>query len=232
MIPNLMNRIPKAILLGGLFLFLARGQAYSQESVMDEVSYTYLNKLIDTAKKYYPKMLAFDHRINISNSNIKKAKLSWFDVLSFSYLYSPNNTNTLVNPSLFNGYQLGLFVNIGGLITKPQNIKQAREQLVIDQLAKQEYALNIEADVKARYFRYVKQRTMLKMMTQAALDAENAMKDIRYRYEKSEVSFDEYNKALLTMADRRQSVIEAQGEMLIAKSSLEELTVKKLEEIN
>jgi outer membrane protein TolC len=136
-----------------------------------------------------------------------------------------------VNPSLFNGYQLGLYVNIGSLISKPQNVKQAREQLAINQLEKEEYDLNIEAEVRMRYFRYVKEVTMLKAMSQGLVDAENAMKQIRYKFEKSEASFDDYSKALLAYADRKQSVIESQGALLVAKSSLEELTVKKLEYI-
>ncbi|NCI45549.1 TolC family protein [Sediminibacterium soli] len=206
-------------------------QAQESVNVNDEVSYPFLGKLIDTARKYYPKMRSFDHRINIANSNITKARLSWFDIFTFSYLYSPNNSTTLVNPSLFNGYQLGMFVNIGSLITKPHNIRQAREQLAISKLDKEEYNLNIEAEVKMRYFRYVKELTMLKAMSQGLVDAENAMKQLRYKFEKSETTFEEYSRSLLVYADRRQSVIESQGALLVAKSSLEELVVKKLEDI-
>lgn len=223
----------KRLFAGAILLLALQASLYAQEnvSVNDEVSYEYLNKLIDTAKKYYPKMRSFDHRINIAKTNIAKARLSWFDIFTFSYLYSPNNSTTLVNPSLFNGYQLGLYVNIGALVSKPQNVKQAREQLAINQLEKEEYNLNIEAEVRMRYFRYVKEVTMLKAMSQGLVDAENAMKQIRYKFEKSEASFDDYSKALLAYADRKQSVIESQGALLVAKSSLEELTVKKLEYI-
>jgi outer membrane protein TolC len=223
----------KRLFTGAILLLVLQARLYAQEnvSVNDEVSYEYLNRLIDTAKKYYPKMRSFDHRINIAKTNIAKARLSWFDIFTFSYLYSPNNSTTLVNPSLFNGYQLGLYVNIGALVSKPQNVKQAREQLAINQLEKEEYNLNIEAEVRMRYFRYVKEVTMLKAMSQGLVDAENAMKQIRYKFEKSEATFDDYSKALLAYADRKQSVIESQGALLVAKSSLEELTVKKLEYI-
>lgn len=206
---------------------------YAQEmvSVHDEVSYEFLGKLIDTAKKYYPKMQSFDHKINIARSNVTKARQSWFDIFTFSYLYSPNNSTTLVNPSLFNGYQLGLFVNVGSLISKPQNVKLAKEQLAINKLEKDEYDLNLATEVRARYFRYIKEVTMLKAMSQGMIDAENAMKQIKYRFEKSEATFEDYSKSLLTYADRKQSVIESQGAVLIARNSLEELTVKKLEEI-
>jgi outer membrane protein TolC len=225
-----MRLLTKILVLFLLFMTL-RSAAYAQDLLSEEISYTLMHKLIDTAKKYYPKMNAFDHRVNIANSNIKKARQSWYDIFTFSYLYSPNNSSTLVNPSLLNGYQLGVFVNIGALINKPQNIRQAKEQLAIDKLAKDEYMLNIEAEVKIRYFRYVKEITMLKSMTRALVDAEAEMKDVKYRFEKSETSFENYNKVILAYEDRKHSVIETQSAVLIAKASLEELTVKKLEEI-
>lgn len=213
------------------FLLFLGLNTRAQEGLNEEVSYEYLGKLIDTAKKYYPRMKTYDHRINIAKSDIKKSKLAWYDIFSFSYLHSPNNSTTLVNPSLFNGYQLGLYINFGAILTKPQAVKQAKEQLAISELEKQEYHLNIEAEVRMRYFRYVSELAVLKAMNVALVDAENAMKQVRYKFEKSETTFEEYSRALLVHTDRKQSVLERQGALLEAKSSLEELTVKKLEEI-
>jgi outer membrane protein TolC len=224
----------KKVWLLALPLLLGAKGIYAQDagsSVHEAVSVTFLNQLIDTAKKYYPKMKTFDHKISIANSNVSKARNAWFDIFTFAYQYSPNNSTTLVNPSILNGYQLGLFVNMGSLFTKPQGVKQAKEQLAINKLEKEEYIISIETEVKIRYFTYIKQVTILKAMTQGLIDAENAMKQVKYRFEKSEDSFDNYSKSLLTYADRKQSVIEAEGALLIAKSSLEELVCKKLEDI-
>jgi outer membrane protein TolC len=215
-----------------LLLYSGTVRSQSQESVMTEVSYPFLNRLVDTAKKYYPKMRTFDHRVNIANGNIKKAKLSWFDLFTFSYLYSPSNSTTLVNPSFLNGYQFGIFFNISSFFVKPQNIRQARDELAITQLEREEYHLNLEAEVRMRYFKYVQELTLLKVMSQALVDADNAMKQVRHKFEKSEETFDNYNKSLLVYADRRQAVVIAEGAVLIAKSSLEELICRKLEEIN
>lgn len=176
-------------------------------------------------------MQTFDHRIKIANSNIRRAQNSWFDMFTFAYQYSPNNSTTLVNPSILNGYQLGLYVNLGSMFIKPQAIKQAKEELAITKLEKQEYHLNLENEVKVRYFTYIKQLTMLKSMTQGLIDAENAMKQVKYRFEKSEDNFENYSKSMLTYSDRKQLVIEAEGALLIAKSNLEELLCKKLEDI-
>ena len=200
--------------------------------MLPDVSNSFLNKLIDTAKKYYPRVRSFDHRMNISMDNIKKAQISWFDLFTFSYLYSPNNSSTIVNPSTLNGYQFGVFFNIGNLLTKPHNIKQARDELAITKLQQEEYMLNITAEVKSRYYRYIQFVTLLKMRTLAAIDAENLVKMMKYKFEKSEETFEDYNRAITSYNDRRQSIIQSESDVLTAKSFLEEMIGKKLEEIN
>ncbi len=214
------------------FFMMCLTSLRSQESMLPEVSNSFLNKLIDTAKKYYPRVRSFDHRINISMDNIKKAQISWFDLFTFSYLYSPNNSSTIVNPSTLNGYQFGVFFNIGNLLTKPHNIKQAREELAITKLQQEEYMLNITAEVKSRYYRYIQFVTLLKIRTLAAIDAENLVKMMKYKFEKSEETFEDYNRAITSYNDRRQSIIQSESDVLTAKSFLEEMIGKKLEEIN
>ncbi|MEO7531735.1 MAG: TolC family protein [Sediminibacterium sp.] len=218
-----------------LVVLLLIGFSYNsraQESMIPEVSPEYLQRLVDTAKKYFPRMETFDHRAIIANENIKKAKLSWFELLTFSYLYSPNNSSTLVNPSTLNGYQFGIFFNLSSLFIRPHSIKQAKEELAISKLDKREYARNLEAEVKARYYRYVQAQVVMRIRKQTVIDAENILKQIQHKFEKSEDSFENFNKFSIAYADRRQAAIESEGTLLIAKSNLEELLGKKIEEIN
>lgn len=216
-----------------LFFVALSFRAQAQESMMHDISLDYLQRLIDTARKYFPRVAQFDHRAIAAEENVKKAKLSWFEPLTFSYQYSPNNSSTLINnPSILNGYQFGVFVNVGSLLTKGPAVKQAKEEVIINKLQKEEYLRNLEAEVKLRYYRYVQVQTVLKVRMQAAVDAENIMKQIRYKYEKNEDSYENFNKFSIAYADRRQAAIEAEGQVLMAKSALEEMVGKKLEEIN
>lgn len=208
------------------------GKASAQESMMHDVSLDYLQRLVDTAFKYFPRVAQFDHREIVATENVKKAKLAWLDPLTFSYVYSPNNSTTLVNPSILNGYQFGLYFNVGSLFTKGSSIKQAKEEVIINRLQKEEYKRNLEAEVKLRYYRYIQYQTVLKVRMQAAVDAENIMKQIRYKYEKNEDSYENFNKFSVAYADRRQAAIEAEGQVLMAKSALEEMVGKKLEDIH
>lgn len=198
---------------------------------MQDVSYKYLDVLVATAKANYPRMKTYLKKIDIAENGIKKAKLSWFDVFSFSFLYSPHSTTTLINPTFLNGYQVGMYVNVGSVLQKPAIIKQAKAELDIAKYEKEEYALNIEAAVKQRYFVYVQSLAMLKLKALSATDAESSMKQIKYRFEKGEETFQNFNNLAISYTDHLQSKIEAETSLLIAKSNLEELLGKKLEEI-
>jgi outer membrane protein TolC len=211
--------------------FIALSAVKGQESMMQDVDYALLQKLVETARTNYPKVKQLSHRILGSQAMVASARAAWFDILGFSYLYSPNNSTTLVNPSLFNGYQIGVSINLGTILQKGPNIRKAREDLYMAQEEKAEYLLNLEAMVRQRYFVYVQQLAVIRLRTNALLDMEGSVKEIRYKYEKGETGLDEYNRVLTSFADQASSKISAETAFLIAKSSLEELLGKPLEEI-
>src|SRR6476469_3706787 len=103
----------------------AQTSVSQQETMLYNVSDAYLQKLIDTAKENYPRMQVYNKRIENAETEVKRAKAGWFDALSFSYLYSPNNATTIVNPNLLNGYQVGMLVNMGSVLQRPSAIKKA-----------------------------------------------------------------------------------------------------------
>jgi outer membrane protein TolC len=199
--------------------------------MFSEINTVYLQKLIDTAKVYYPKYKTYDHRIKIADDNIKKTKVSWFDVLTFSLSYSPTNATSSATPTL-NGYQAGLFFNVGNLLVKPHNITQAKEELAIAELNKKEYILSIEAEVKTRYYKYIQELTILKLQKQKLLDRDILVTQSKHRFERGEETLENYTKAMSSYSDQKQVIFEVEGALLIAKSNLEEIVGKKLEEIN
>ena len=222
-----------ALLLTLLMLLTGHLRALGQDAITleDELSYAVLDKLIATARTHYPRGQAYESRVDIAEKSVKKARLSYFDILSFSYLFSPSNQAAALNPNMLTGYQFGFFANVGSLIQKPTVIRQARDELKVIEKEKEVYELTLEADVKRRYFEYVKAKALYRVVAQSVLDAQGVAEDIKYRFEKGEVTFETYNQALLDKTNRLQTKISYAGDVLIAKSSLEELLGKKLEEI-
>jgi len=214
-----------------LVLFLTIHTSRAQESLSKDISYDYLDKLITICKKNYPKIKMFEARVNVAEHNVKRTRLSYFDIFSAGYLYSPNSSSTAGTASFLGGYQLGFFANVGSILQKPSLIKQAKGELAAAEYDKQAFDLNMEAEVKKRYFTYIQKVAVLRIRSGAALDVESMLTTIKHRFEKGEESLENYNKALILKSEYEQNIINAEGDLLSAKSSLEELVGQKLEDI-
>lgn len=164
----------KYFFLVTLIIVLQTSYSRAQESMMSDVSYVFLEKLISTAKDNYPRMNSFENKI-------KDAK------------------------------------------TK-EKVKQAQYDL-------DEYHLSLETEVKRRYFTYLQTLSNLRLQTKLSSDALNVSNGVKTKYEKSEVSFEQYTLSQMSYSGALQSKIAAESNFLIAKASLEELLTKKIEEI-
>ena len=204
-----------------LFFFLCNVKLKAQESMIPEMSTPYLNQLIDTAKKYYPQVKIFKKRIDLAHINLQKTNLAWFDVFTVTVNYSPNGGTTSLNTPTLSGFQIGFFVNIGGLLQKPYLIKTAKEEVELAKLNQQENTMTIEADVKARYIKFVQTSVMLRVQSKIAIEAESFVKEARYKFEKGEVNFENFTKALIYETDNRKSVIDAEANLLLSRANLE-----------
>ncbi|MDD2792823.1 MAG: TolC family protein [Sediminibacterium sp.] len=232
-IRHLFQSVRKGLLVRvACFLFLVSGSSAvsAQESMIPELSYPFLEKLIFTARENYPRMKANQHRVRFAELNLKKNKLSWFDFFSLSAFYSPSTSVTLTNATL-TGVQIGLFINFSSIIQKPTMIKQSREELAIAKYTYDEMGLSVENMVKERYFKYIQYMTVLKLRSQAVIDAEALYKQIKFKFERGEDTFENYSKSLIQFVDNKQRLVETEGMLLISKSNLEEMIGKKLEEV-
>ncbi len=198
---------------------------------MSNISYPFLEKLVETAKTNYPKAKSFDVKVDIGLTEIKRAKLSYFDALSFSYLFNPANAASNPNSSILNGYRFGLVLNIGALLQKPAYVKQTKQNLEVSQYEKDAFMLSLEAMVRERYFTYIQTQTILKIVSNAVLDVESMLKESRYKFEKGEEGLEGYNRVLIMYSNQIQVKITSETAMLVAKGNLEELLGKKLEEV-
>ncbi|GHB61411.1 TolC family protein [Persicitalea jodogahamensis] len=216
-----------------LLLLLNNLPAAGQDEIdiQDEISYPLLERLIVIAKANYPTKKAFDTKVEIAEKGMKQARLSYFDIFSFSYLLTPFGSSQAINPNQLSGYQFGFFVNIGSLLQKPTQVKQANDLLQVADFEKNAYLLSLEAEVRQRYFEYAKTKALYRAVSKSFLDTQSLAEDTKYRYERGEITFDLYNRALLERATQQQSKITMAANILIAKSRLEELLGKKLEEI-
>jgi outer membrane protein TolC len=228
-----------------LFICLAAPQRLkAQNTLITEISEPYLAKLIDAAKTNQPRLKSLNNRINIAQGNISRAKLSYLDALTFSYVYQPNSTfnlnalQTTVSgdvannrTGLFKGTQFGVFFNLGSYLQKPYAVKQAKQELIVANNDIQESLITLTTQVKKRYYAYLQKVASLKLQMQAASDADNVMRDVKYKFQKGEETLDSYNKARISHTQQIQSKITAEADLFMTKADLEEIIGDKLENI-
>lgn len=225
-----MNNKLKA-LFAALFISIFTCNAYAQQSMFQDLSYPYLEKLIATAKKNYPQEKILDHQINIARSSFHQASFSWLDAFSGSYIYAPQSAVSATNPIIFKGYQLVATVSLGSLFEKPYTIHNARETLKIAEQTKAQYDLTIEAQVKRYYFAYLEAQADLRSRVNAVQDATTAVNQLKHTFEKGETSFDVYNQALNNLYNQNAFRLQAELNVFTAKTNLEELLGTKLESV-
>jgi outer membrane protein TolC len=230
------NTLRKLILT--LFImpgFLLGGTAIAQENLLTDVSYLYLEKLIASAKENYPKLKTFNSQVKTAKSDLATAKSGWLNPFSFQYVTRSNQASSnlvnLTTADFLNGYQFGVSVNPGELLARPSQVKKAKEMVKIAELNQEEYNLQLEAEVKKRYFVYLQAKASLASYIKTLIDVESTLKSVRIKYQKSEISLEDYNSASLTYNQTNIAKIQSESNYLVAKADLEELTVKKIEEI-
>jgi outer membrane protein TolC len=206
--------------------------ASAQESIISDASPDYVEKLVVLARENYPKFKWTAAKTDIARINISKAKLSWFDFLQVSYGYTPGYTRTDNNVTpYYSPSQVGIFMNVGNLLQKPAAVRIARAEYTVAGLDKQVVDLNVETMVRQRYYTYLKHLGILKLRTGMQSDASDQLKGLKYKFERGQVTFETYNQAQLAYSSQVQEKITAESDMLISRSSVEELIGTKLENI-
>ena len=227
-----MFKFKSASLIIGMLTCLSYS-AVAQQSIIPDISYLFLEKLIATAKQNYPRVKQLNINKDIAELNVKLQKTGWLDPLSASYFSTSNNQvlNFTDTRFLINGYQIGASINVGTFLQKPINIKKSKSELLFANEIANEYALQLESEVKRRYFTYIQAFNNVKLFTKTLQDAEGMKNDMRIRYERGEATFDTYSQSLITFSTTSQSKIDSEAAMLIAKAALEELTISRIEDI-
>lgn len=221
----------KIVLFGAVLLGL---NVSAQESIIDEIDYVFLEKLILIAKESNPQKKILEIQEKRSKSMVSAAKISYLDVLSVSYFYRPEDRYAYnpENPFVFNGFQLGVNLSPGTFFQKPSEIKQAKAEYEVAALENKRYEITLETEVKSRYYNYIFGLQQLKMRTSEAQDAKLSLESLRTRYESGEAELEEYNR--VKQAGTQADLILAQSEIdyLKAKDALEEIIGRKINDVD
>ena len=207
--------------------------AKAQEDIRSQINTPLLQMYVDLAKENYPKRKMYKASELSAKAKIGVARATYLDAFTASYIYRPDNATAIAtdNPYSLNGFQLGVHFNLGILFRTPAYVNQAKEEHNEKVYQAKEYDILLESQVKQVYYEYLQQLVNLKIKTQAYIDNKAASDGMMYKFEKGEVSLDDYTKAkaLTSYANSERSLVELN--LLKAKDTLEALIGQKLEDV-
>src|SRR5690554_983719 len=187
----------KILLIASVLIAANISKASAQETIMAEINYTQLERYIEMAKAYYPQRQILNEQENIAKNQHTMANISYLDLFSANYYYRPEEREALnsYNPYVTNGFQLGVGINLGTYLQKPFLAKSAKSNVKIVQLEKKILDTQLEKEVKNRYYNYILQLRELKLKTIEAQDINGTFQSVTNRFEKGEITIEEYNTA-------------------------------------
>lgn len=214
-------------------LLFVTAKSYAQESILKDINYSDLQKYIDLAKLNFPQMKIAEAKKELVKTGIPIAQASYLDILNGSYFYRPENKSVLdpVNPYNFNGFQLGVNLNLGNFLQKPFEVKKAKAEYKLAVLEAQQSDKTIEIEVKKRYYDYIQQISQLKIATKIAQDNKGVSESLRNKFEKGEITLDAYNQSRIGQSTSESEKIATEVNYLKAKDLLEEIIGVKLSDI-
>jgi outer membrane protein TolC len=209
---------------------------FAQESIIGEINYGLLEKYIEAARVNYPKRKLVKAQEDISKAGVTISQLSYLDIFSASYFYRPNDKAAIiapgtVNPYIVNGIQYGININLGNFLQKPFLVKRAKAEYKVAQLQTADYDVSLVTEVKRRYYNYVQMLQELKIRTIKTQDNKSVADNSKRRFEKGEITLDQYNFSRIQLADASTERLQTEVNYLNAKDALEEIIGQKLTDI-
>lgn len=215
-----------------LVLFIQLGLR-AQESITSTINIPILDRYIELAKEYYPKRKMYKASELSAKAKVGVARATYFDAFTASYIYRPDGASALDpnNPYSINGFQFGMHFNIGILFRTPAYVRQAKEEHNEMIYQSKEYDILLASQVKQNYYDYLHMLNTMKVKAQAYTDNKTASDGLQYKFEKGEVTLDDYIKAKTITSYAQSEKLLAEVNMLKAKDNLEALIGQKLEDV-
>lgn len=230
-----MKTFSKLLLTGLLF---CSAQTFAQESIIGDINYGDLQKYIALAQQNFPRKQMLDTRAEAVKTAIPINTLSYLDLFSGSYFYRPDKNTVITtpgnpnaNPYSVNGFQFGININLGNYLAKPYMGKRAKAEYKVAKLEAEEYSNTLSIEVKKRYYAYIQQISQLKINTQSVQDNKNVADNMKYKFEKGEITLDVYNQSRMNLTSATTAKIQTEVALLTAKDALEEIIGVKLADV-
>ena len=182
-----------------------------------------------------PRYQATGHQINVSQSNLSKAKRSWLNLLSISANYNDQTfakqTATTTGGYVYPKYFFGLTIPIGLFFSMGPDIKGARENVEISKNNQEQLARVIRTEVLGKYKQYKNFGALILLQNTIVVDQQAAVDQIEKKFRDGITSIDQYNLANKSYSDERVKLLNLQLSQDLVRLDIEQMIGVNLDSV-
>jgi len=222
----------KHFLLLSLSLFLASA-SWAQIITPDKIAKASSNmqdRLVEMALQN-PELEIADHEVKIAKYNLSATKGWWAENFSFSFNANEYSLKNMGKPASPNGnyytlyplYNMGINIPIGGIFSKPQAVKAAREKVAIAENDRTIKYREIRTAVLTAYQNYLSSKELYTVESQLTESAYNDYLQSKEKFRNGEISINDYNLSVDRYQGALKSRINAENSFKLTQIQLETL---------
>jgi outer membrane protein TolC len=200
---------------------------------------SFADRLVQLAWQNHAANRNFELDVISTEKAIKLARFEWLDLISLNLNI---NTGSLQNFGKFTAnegenlffpwYNMGISLSPSRFFTVPAEVELARFEHQKSQELLNAQKLRLRAEVLTRYEVYLHNLEMVKVITESYELANSNFVLARERFNKGDVTLDEFNAANATKIAALTGKMGAEMQFMLAKIALEEMIGMKLEEVS
>ncbi|HYJ38249.1 MAG TPA: TolC family protein [Chitinophagaceae bacterium] len=172
-----------------------------------------------------------DRQVNKSLFELKKAKGSWLSPLMATGNVNEFSINQDPNvPNFYPRYNFSVTVPLDLFSVKKNDVKIARENVLIAEAEKNQRYRQIRAEVLTAYEDYLMYKEMLDIQARLTQDQQTTLKTREKDFEDGLINAEEYNKYYATYSEQKGKLVEAVRNLNTAKIALESMIGIPLEQ--
>lgn len=224
------------------FTILFAVSSYGQEVIIKDINDPLLSKYVDLAIKNFPRKKAFDASVERAKAQVSIAALGILDIFNAGYYYRPENQQGVsvvpgggVSPGtgslVTQGFQAGVTINLGTLLSKPAVIKAAKADYKLAVEQSNEYNTTLATEVKGRYYDFLAAKKQLELRALAARDLKSNLNNAQVQFQNGQTTIEAYTIAKNASIESEALALTAEVTFLKAKNALEDIIGVKLETV-
>ena len=180
-----------------------------------------------------------DRNVNVADAQLKKAKGAWLNVFfaqgnlnELSLKQESNNNNGGLNGQVFYPrYNFGINLPFDFFSAKSNDVKVARETLLIAEAQKNERYRRIRREVLSKYEDYLMHKEKLELQTRMTQAEYTRYKLAEKDFEDNLITAEIFNKAEATYFEQQIRKSELQRNLNVVKLELEEMIGVSFDEL-